>query len=149
MGNSVFEKRQKNFWNLMDQNAEKRTLTKKQHAVLAYLSNLRHQLHTSQKDLFNDESGTPLWREYNSIDKELIKSGLEPIGLPDYTEAFTTSMDYENDDKGLSYEEWYEENFFVFGDEMEEINNMIEKYLEDIDKKHGTKYAPTGRARLY
>ena len=151
MDKNIFERRERNFWNLMEQNVKIDTLTEEQHKTLANLANLRHQLHVSKEDLFNDESatGNDLWHTYDSIDEKLTECGLEPMGLPDYTEDFITSLDYDIDDKGLSYEEWYEEEYCVFVDQMEEVNEKIETYLRSIDEKYGTKYAPTGATRLY
>ena len=45
--------------------------------------------------------------------------------------------------------------WLLFSDEAKEFNGLVEKqntiienYLEEIDKKHGTKYKPTGKTRL-
>lgn len=151
MDKSIFERRLRNFENLMAKNAEVETLTEEQHAALAALAHLRHELHTNWDVLFNDEAGgnKSLWKRYSEIDENMSSCGLEPLGLPDYTESFTTSMDYEIDSEGMDYHEWYEEYFSVFCDEMEGVNDTIENYLEKIDKEHGTKYAPTGMTRLY
>ena len=45
--------------------------------------------------------------------------------------------------------------WLLFSDEAKEFNELVEKqntivenYLEEIDKKHGTQYKPTGKTRL-
>lgn len=45
---------------------------------------------------------------------------------------------------------WREESgeYGVFADKMESINTAIENYLEEIDRKHGTSYCPSGYTRL-
>lgn len=148
MEKRIFENRKRNFWNLMEKNAENNSLTREQHDALADLANLRHNLHVNRENLFNYEADSPLWKEYDSINERLTSVDLEPVTLPD-SESFTTSLDYDIDNNGLNLQEWWEEYYPVFSDEMENVNKIIEKYLEDIDKKHGTKYAPTGLTRLY
>ena len=45
---------------------------------------------------------------------------------------------------------WREESgkYEEFIDKMESINTAIENYLEEIDRKHGTSYCPSGHTRL-
>ena len=143
------ERRTENFWNLMAKNAEIKTLTPEQHEALANLANLRHTLHSNQETLFNDEAdNTATWQAYDNINETLNACGLDSIDLP-ASEDRTTNIKYDIDNEGLNLEEWTEKYYPVFVEEMDTINKSIESYLEAIDKEHGTKYAPTGKTRLY
>ena len=144
-------RREINFWNLMRENAEIETLTEEQHDTLAQLANLRHRLHVNTENLFNIEAPghEQLWHEYALINETLTACNLPTIDLPDYIEDFVTSFDYDIDDEGLSYSEWWKKYLEKFYDDMEEVNDKIEAYLRAIDEKNSTKYAPTGVARLY
>ena len=133
----------------MAKNAEVETLTQEQHAALADLANLRHTLHSKQETLFNDEADNiATWQAYDNINEALNACGLDIIDLP-ASEDLTTNINYDIDNEGLNLEEWTEKYYPVFIEEMDAINKTIEKYLETIDKAHGTKYAPTGATRLY
>lgn len=150
MDKNIFERRERNFWNLMRENAKIETLTEEQHDALSDLANLRHQLHTNRGLLFNDEAPNDnLWKSYDHINEKLTACNLPTIDLPDYTEDFVTTMDYEIDNEGLSYSEWHEKYLEKFYDDMEEVNDKIKAYLRAIDEKYGTKYAPRGATRLY
>ena len=47
------------------------------------------------------------------------------------------------------WQEWYDAEYYRIYDELEELNQKIEKYLERIDAEHGTHYAPTGKSRIF
>ena len=149
MNKKIFENRARNFWELMAKNAEVETLTQEQHAALADLANLRHILHSSHETLFNDEAdNAQTWQAYDEINNTLTACGLDIIDLP-ASEDLTTNINYDIDNEGLNLEEWTNKYYPVFVEEMDTINKSIESYLEAIDKEHGTKYAPTGKTRLY
>lgn len=149
MDKKLFERRESNFWKLMEENAKIETLTEEQHNTLANLANLRHTLHTNQEILFNDEAdNAQIWKEYEEINEALSICDLDELQLP-APDELTTSYGYDIDDEGLNLEEWTDKYYPVFVEEMDNINKTIENYLEAIDKEHGTKYAPTGKTRLY
>ena len=84
MDKNIFERRERNFWNLMRENAEIETLTEEQHDALSDLANLRHQLHTNRDLLFNDEAPNDnLWKSYDHINEKLTACNLTKIDLPD------------------------------------------------------------------
>ena len=140
----------------MAKSAENESLTEEQHEVLAWLCRFRHQWHTSMETLFNTESAeySSLWTEYEQLNEKLSEAGLERIeGLPDAAD-FATSDDFYNVGYDVEYEDlsdWIEngEDYSNFCKMHEKVNNDIEHYLQQIDKKYGTEYCPSGSTRLY
>lgn len=129
----------------MEENRLVETLTEEQHDVLAWLCNLRHEMHTNQHPLFLNESAefSEIWQKYEEIYDKLTDCGLDTIELP-ASEDIPCDFDLEID-SDFDYEETYGDFVKI----MEDINNRIEVYLHDIDKKHGTEYCPTGATRIY
>lgn len=100
-----------------------------------------------------------------------LAEDIENAGLPELEMVFNELVplpdDYFNVLDDSDREEWEEkarkespyENgvhmWLLFSDEAKEFNELVEKqntiienYLEEIDKKHGTQYKPTGKTRL-
>ena len=128
----------------MEENMLIGTLTETQHDALAWLCSLRHEMHTNQHHLFLSETAeySEIWTKYDAINGKLTDCGLDTIELPDGTDI---PCDFDcDDDSDFDYEETYGEFVKI----MEDINNRIEAYLHDIDKKHGTDYCPTGKSRV-
>ena len=144
---------------LMRKNAEVETLTEEQHDALAELASIRHKIHSNWDSMWNAESS-----EYNQL-WDYIDSGindiLSEVDLPtidfDYSEEdIPTSFDYDllTDEEQAEYDYdswlWREESgeYEIFAEYLTEVNDKIENYLADIDREHGTQYAPTGWARM-
>ncbi len=137
----------------MAENAENEALTEEQHEALAWLCRFRHEWHTSMDALFNTESAEydSLWPEYEQINEKLSASGLDTIsGLPDIAD-FGCSEDYWCCGDFPTYDDWIDKSgaYENFCDMHNDVNNIIERYLQSIDKKYGTSYCPSGATRLY
>lgn len=152
---------------VMAENSEVDTLTEEQHEVLRELCRLRHEIHTNHEsifhnndngltDRFNDfseENNLPLKIDYDELVTVLDYDLLSQEEQSDYEER---ANDYNiiKPDSALSHSGfslWCEEHFKECSDYLENLNDQIESYLADIDKQHGTQYAPTGisRSRQY
>lgn len=158
----------------MRENAEIESLTEEQHAVLAELCRIRHEFHsTDSSKYFNSEVETDIDDWFWSEKDDNIYNQLEEVGLPELKKLDVMELPSSADWNILIYEEnelkkWEEkaekfnENSFNkfsayeywASDKEEEIskivteyNDIIEKYLKDIDDTYGTKYCPTGIAR--
>ena len=113
--------------------------------ILDYITKMRHEIHSSDS-LFHDE-----YPDFNVQHDFLntINQKLKEIGLP----IINFSIDFEFD---LALESDYynglvdnlEEHLELFQNQKEIINNEIEKWLYNFDKKYGTNYCPTGWDRL-
>jgi hypothetical protein len=56
--------------------------------------------------------------------------------------------DFENDDDyQKAYDDWRDDMYTEVYNDFNNINNEIETYLRNIDKKYGTNYAPSGMSR--
>lgn len=133
-------------------------LTEEQHFVLQWLAMVRHDIHCGWNSMWNEQSGKykELWEliSYNEekdlypkINKELKSVELKEIKFPHFHSGdFRTIEDYDDDcwEDKMTEEEAYEE----LTEYLSNINDLIEDYLRKIDKKHQTKYCPTGIARM-
>lgn len=155
-----YEAKRRYVENVMHENAEVKTLTEKQHEALQELARIRHEIHSSWEAMWNDEaSDNPrLWNYIESgIDEMLTEAELPAIEFNYEPGDIPTAEDYYiflTEEEQAKYDndswKWREESgaFNEFADFLNGVNNKIEDYLTDIDKKHGTHYAPTGFARL-
>ena len=112
--------------------------------ILEYITKMRHEIHTFD-DLFNIEASNH--QEQNNfienINNKLLLLNLPIIkNLPELYDTIDESWYYETHDYD-SYEEAYKD----FLQQKEDINNAIETWLQEFDKKYGTNYAPTGTWR--
>lgn len=119
-----------------------------------------------------------MWEALSPDSEENISQRLEKAGLPKlklfFVPTVPTSEDWYYNLSDEEKEEWEEkaeafneenpnasfvhdgyslwmeegEEYEDFFEVCEKQNKEIEKYLEKIDKEHGTQYAPTGYARL-
>lgn len=132
----------------MEQNKKIETLTEEQHNLLAELCTFRHDLHHNWDSAWNDESqnfgvycdGISIYNDDAGLPEKIKQAfGKEPFERIDYP----TSNTYELDD--LTWEEGYEQACDLFA----QVNDEIETFLREIDKEHGTDYAPSGATRLF
>lgn len=138
-----------------------KTLTEDQHDALAWLSAVRHKLHGGFDEMWLSESSDheELWNYImDSIDKCKIKDRLESRCLPDIDinldeEDYISDQTYDIDLSIYASEDEKEEAREKAQEELaamiEKIDTIITDYLENIDEKHGTHYAPTGNGRAY
>jgi hypothetical protein len=147
------------------ENAKIDTLTAEQHDTLAWLCSVRHKIHTNQESFFWAESGAfdELWKYIDEkINNTLSACGLEPIPFGSSLDVWTDSLIFELKDEfveecGDQYELSEESDMAtllsagleIMYDKVGEYNKQIEAYLQNIDEKHGTRYAPTCATRLY
>lgn len=134
------------------------TLSEAQHDVLAALCNARHKMHVKGADA--------VWNGYDDWVERLvggiiqgageINMRLRSVGFPeidlltfddctDRVSLMELSEYYIED--GESYDDARDRLFNEINDIVQDNDRKICKYLEDIDKEHGTEYAPTHRSR--
>ena len=157
------------------ENSTVETLTEEQHNTLAWLCEIRHNIHVSGDAMFNTESSEYSYWDYLDMNGERgeINNALGEVELPliewnglgedtpnssDYTYVLTEEdrIEWENKAEAANlpyggYTLWIEEGeeYQYFLEDKEKINDIIEKYLRNIDRQHGTNYCPTGLTRLY
>ena len=146
----------------MAENAKVDSLTEEQHTALAELCQIRHWIHsTDRMSLFNEESVDSA-QMYDYFAKIFDDGLLESVGLPklcsiDWTSLASNSDWYnilqedERAEYNDDYEIWLQDGgyFDEFCQQMEQFNGDVEKYLAEIDKKHGTNYCPSGASRIF
>lgn len=175
----IYERKMKYAQNKMRANSKIETLTDEQHEVLAKLCHIRHKLHCSHDKIWigDFEALEPL-NNINGPSRidELLKEahlpalnlGVDLSTLPQENDYYELLDEEEKEEWEKKAEAFNTENpgaFFHYSgcslwqaesgvynefiDEMNMINDNIEKYLSSIDEKHGTKYCPSGYSRLY
>lgn len=161
----------------MLKNAEIKTLTEEQHDVLSWLCTIRHEFHMKKEEIWLDNSNIINMfddgcSEECEINRKLKEVGLTTIDFEFSICNFPTVSDFEClsdkeksmwEDKAEQYNKenpdgWYHSALTVWKEEsweyedcidiLENLNNKIEKYLKEIDEKHGTDYCPSGYTRL-
>ena len=130
--------------------AEVHGLTDNQHEALTWLCSFRHELHCNQEDLFFSESAN--FSEFSCQICGRLTRYLQKVGLIsdsrmfDYSdEFFDLPMDfYCNTDAE------YDDGLQQVLEFCEKVDADIIKFLQKIDKKYKTEYAPTliARSRL-
>ena len=141
---------------IMRENRKIDTLSEEQHILLYELSALRHEMHTRVKHLWHGND-TAI---FNEIDCDSVEDGIREevehvFGRAPFERKDLMGADvwWELSGKEIADDEkreddrldWYDE----FYDAIIEINREIETFLGEIDKEHGTRYCPTGYARLF
>lgn len=129
-------------------------MTEEQANALEELAKARHELHKNSDRVIDSDEGKYKENLLRAIER-VENSGLErPSFIGDngnYIDIDDISGLYEYGDvpKGdTEYSQWLEEERTRIGEELGNLNSDIECYLEDIDRKFGTKYAPTGMSRF-
>lgn len=142
---SDFERRKNNFHKRMsDIKQIVNSLNEDQHDILSEIANMRHTIHASGKSLYL--TGSPLYKEgfrwLENINDRLKNLELPKIKFTNSWEDYPTDMDISY---GIADDE--ENNLKLFYEYHNQLNNDIESYLLEIDKKHKTNYCPTGAFR--
>jgi len=142
----------------MAENKEIETLTEEQHDALSQMCSARHELHTNMDRTTKGSESDYLGRIIEA-NRALEESALLPIGgIPtDTADYIDIDSIRELEDLGEApsrddedeWQEWYDAEYSRIYDELSELNEKIEKYLEQIDAEHGTHYAPTGASRIF
>lgn len=130
-------------------------MTREQAGLITDLCSLRHELHSSIGSLIKSETdmGTRLIR----LNAAIMKSGVEcmdfiPTDETDYIDIDTIEGLYEYDEvpeDDDERQEWYDSNHERIYADWENLNSQIEGYLRAIDERYGTKFAPSGKLRIF
>lgn len=152
---------------VMAENSEVDTLTEEQHEILRELCALRHELHVNHNSIFhsNDEHLVDKFNNFSQenelpffIDIEELVTALDyDLLSSDEIDKYERKAEEFNNTKSerqmyhSGFSLWCEEHFEECSNYLENLNDQIESYLANIDKQHGTQYAPTGisRAKQY
>ena len=129
---------------LADQNG----LTPVQHETLTYVCSFRHELHCNQEDLFFCESAN--YSKFAEMLCGKLHALLYNVGIQ------YNKFDYYNefielpDDQICNTDAEYEDGLQQVHEFCEKIDADIIEYLQKIDKRYKTEYAPTliARSRL-
>lgn len=143
-------------------------LSEDQCDTLEWLAGIRHKIHTYDTDrAYNIEAGDNSFIQSlfdTTYGGETIDEALDAVGLPLLPESAAECADRMSDYTSFEWDEimtaeekaayedeeaFREECLTKLEDLKDEINRAIESYLEEIDKKYKTHYAPTGATRLY
>jgi hypothetical protein len=126
------------------------SLTEEQHEALSDVCRIRHELHCSMEDRFYTGSCnfSAHWHYCNNDYDSSIYAILKNVGLEN--NLFWNNEEIPNDMDWEDYEEWdcWEDAYQACYDFCGNINKEIEQYLRNVDKKHGTEYAPSGSLRI-
>jgi hypothetical protein len=142
-----YSRRNENAAIRMQSNKSINSLTEEQHDALAFLCSARHNLH-SQKDqaIKSDDNGLVQAIVFANV--QIKESGLKAMSfvgtdISDFIDIDTIDcIDIDGDDE-------YADEYSRISNDLEELNDKIEKYLSEIDSEFGTNYAPTGFLRNF
>lgn len=129
--------------------AEVHGLTDNQHEALTWLCSFRHELHCNQKDLFYSESAN--FSDFSCqicgrLTRYLQEVGLIADRMFDYSdEFFDLPIDFDSHSDAE-----YESGLEQVHEFCEKIDADIIEFLQEIDQRYKTEYAPTliARSRL-
>lgn len=149
----------------MEEQREIVTLTPEQHDQLAIICERRHWMHClSGKELYFTSWGCygeaiELFCNFTGEENN-FKRMIEKTGINYNTDAFNKVMaEVENGDNdsyhvGLDEEGAQDKRYAMidiaieqYVKAIEEMNTLIEQFLEYVDETHGTSYCPTGALR--
>lgn len=130
-------------------------MTKEQAELISDLCALRHRLHTNIPHNIHDntEDSKELCKMVLSMDN----AGLPWLSLGDYWAGDYIDIDdmnvlYETEtfpEDDTERDEWIDNQKGRIYDDWEKVNELIEKYLSDIDKQYKTHWCPTGYLRQF
>ena len=124
-------------------------LTDNQHEALTWLCSFRHELHCNQEDLFYSESAN--FSDFSCQICGRLTRHLQEVGLItdrtfDYSdEFFDLPIDFD-----CTTDEEYEQGLQQVHEFCERVDADIIEFLQKIDSRYHTEYAPTliARSRL-
>lgn len=130
-------------------------MTDEQAGLISDLCNLRHELHTNLNSIATSGENKTL-NEIDDLNERIKEAGLQGVKFSqDITmiDDMYTLQDYAedvpNDHESDDFKRWYEKNHTRILNELEAVNNEIEKYLREIDSKYKTHFEPSGFQRLF
>ena len=146
----IYERKNEYAAKRMQENTLNKNLTEEQHEALAKLCKFRHEWHCNYKSVFCSESAKA--RELGQYLAELDDNGyIIAEGLPKLTGFDVLDLNDDNLAKENGYDlsdnTQYDEYYSHCIDQYKNVNDCIEKYLAEIDKKYGTNYCPSGLSR--
>lgn len=141
----VVELKKQYIKNKMEQNFSVNTLTTEQHEALSFLCKVRHKFHINMYSIIKGHGNNYLNALIRANDI-LFKSGLPKISdIPDdILDNYEFVHKYRIDKNQIN-------NTFEFNriyKNLNGLNDHIELYIAEIDKKYGTQYKPSGAARM-
>ena len=157
LSKSDYERRERNLRICNAENAEILTnqgFEKEQIDAIEQVCYIRHELHThGAKTLWATESSN-FSTYYNWLDGGIweilndagIKNNLKFYDVEDL--PCDNDFEWLDDDEIGDHDEYYENALNEISDFLIDVNNKIENWLRDFDKKYGTHYAPTGAWRM-
>ena len=136
-------------------NKENESLTEEQHDTLAWLCEIRHEMHCNQDSFYYSEypKHNQFWNYINDEASEEgeIQHALSEVSLPELnwsfdpddcdTDSICCELDFTDEEKEEARKHCLEV--------ASQVNDDIERYLRQIDKQYGTDYAPSGATRFY
>ena len=128
--------------------ADKNGLTDNQHEAITYVCSFRHELHCNQEDLFVCESAN--FSHFAEMLCGKLHTLLHNVGIEynkfDYYSEFIELPD----DQMCETDAEYEDGLRQVHEFCEKVDADIIEFLQKIDKRYKTEYAPTliARSRL-
>jgi hypothetical protein len=123
-------------------------MTEEQGDVIARLCSLRHEMHTNQRRMAM--SNSEAFKRLIQLNGELYDQFSESIpGVPTDISDYIDIDDIEILDelgevpKDDTREEWVDSKIWEIIEELEKLNDKIEDFIQHIDEKYGTSFAPT------
>ncbi len=135
-------------------------MTEEEADLIWDLCRVRHEMHTHIDSLVYSQSNTLIHKELISIRVKINETNLPELSYEQYDKCDEGCIGiddidglYEYDDVPESgtpeWQNWYDDNYARIYNDWEELNTIIEKYLQEIDKKYCTAFAPTGALRVF
>ena len=130
--------------------ADENGLTDDQHEALTWLCSFRHELHCNQEDLFYSESAN--FSDFSCQICGRLTRYLQKVGLISDSRMFDYSEEFFDvpSDFDCHSDEEYEQGLQQVHEFCERVDADIIKFLQEIDARYHTEYAPTliARSRL-
>lgn len=125
-------------------------LTDNQHEALTWLCSFRHELHCNQEDLFYSESAN--FSDFSCQICGRLTRYLQKVGLISDSRMFDYSDEFFDipSDFDCTTDAEYESGLEQVHEFCEKIDADIIEFLQEIDQRYKTEYAPTliARSRL-
>lgn len=129
-------------------------MSEEQAALISRLCAIRHEFHCNIDNIVKSADNDSM-SDIVEIEKSINESGLPELDivsmLLDIDDLDGLIYEYGDDvpeHDSQEFQDWYDDNYARIYSELEEINNNIEIYLSNIDKKYGTSWCPTGALRV-
>lgn len=132
-------------------------MSEKDAELVSELCSVRHEFHCSLDGFAKGDDNSMLMNRIRDIEGRIDHSELPSLNIVSFLEdiddmdglIYEYGDDVPEDHDSDEFHEWYDDNYQRIYGELSDINNEIEQYLIDIDKKYKTSFAPTGALRIY